>query len=256
MTPIRSVQRAIALITIISVNHRVSLSDLVKLSGLPKSTVHRLLYTLLEEQLIVQDTDGKRYSLHTAARRLTHGIDVDASMQPACMAAERITAETMWPCAIAVPNQSSMDVLYSTHKSTPMWIWPNVVLSKLPMLYLAIGQGYLAFCTPQVRAMHFDFIDAEREEVGEEPIDRRQINTSLDIAKEQGYAFRLSSSEIVSSSIALPIYENGVAKGSLTMTYLGRHVTKDEAIARYLPIIRDALEGGYQADLQSVSTPS
>lgn len=61
---IQSVQRAITILTLFSPERpRLGITEISKLMGLPKPTIHGLVQTLIEQDFLIQDKETRKYSL-------------------------------------------------------------------------------------------------------------------------------------------------------------------------------------------------
>jgi DNA-binding IclR family transcriptional regulator len=67
---IQSVDRALRVLTVLAGDHRLSLGELAQRLGLPPSTVHGLLRTLLAHRMVVQEHDSGHYRLGPAVLTL------------------------------------------------------------------------------------------------------------------------------------------------------------------------------------------
>lgn len=238
--PIRSVQRAIRILSIVNGRERMTLSEIAKEAGLPKTTVFRFLETLEIEGLVERDSNGSRYSVGRAAQRLSSGYKELPLLERTKSKANEITKKTKWPCVVATPKGSQMEVIHTTHERTPMVMWLDAHYTRMPMLDWALGRSYLAFCEQDVRERHFDLIDQDRFVSGQELLNRTAIHESLSRQRDQGYGFRASSKSLPSSSIGVPILDGSEILGSIVLNYFGKSLSAAEAVKEFLPLLRDA----------------
>jgi len=79
VTPNRSVRNAFQLLELLAGSpDGVRLTRLSEITGLPKTTVHRLLCTLEELEIVCRDDTGARYHLSAAWQRLGGGLPTGA----------------------------------------------------------------------------------------------------------------------------------------------------------------------------------
>lgn len=106
---VQSVQRALELLQILgSSNKKYSLAELRELSGLPPSTIHRLLLTLKESRFVSQDELSSLYylgpALVTLGIKASNYIDIRKSAIPIMKRLANITGEDAY-LAIADGNK-------------------------------------------------------------------------------------------------------------------------------------------------------
>ena len=63
---IQSVDRAMRILAVLQGDHRLSLGDIAQRLGLPPSTVHGIVRTLLAHRLVIQEHDSGQYRLGPA----------------------------------------------------------------------------------------------------------------------------------------------------------------------------------------------
>ena len=137
-------EKTFAVIKCISENDEgITLSDIVKKLGAPKSTVFKILYTL-EKELIVEKKNDKyflgsmliHYGLHTLSRR-----DLKAVAHPFLVSLMQETGETAH-LAIPVGMQTMiLDVVLTAHPIR----FSSPVGSLFPMYCTSHGKLFLAF---------------------------------------------------------------------------------------------------------------
>lgn len=67
---IQSVDRALRILTVLQGDHRMSLGEIAQRLGLPPSTVHGIVRTLLAHRMVIQEADSGRYRLGPAVLTL------------------------------------------------------------------------------------------------------------------------------------------------------------------------------------------
>ena len=67
---IQSVDRALRILTVLQGGHRMSLGEIAQRLGLPPSTVHGIIRTLLAHRMVAQEPDSGRYRLGPAVLTL------------------------------------------------------------------------------------------------------------------------------------------------------------------------------------------
>ena len=143
-----AVKRALSRLDLFSEScPEVGLSDAARLSGHDKATVHRLLNTLREAELVEQDEGSKMYRLGAAVLRLARvrekTVPLVSVVQPLL---DRLTAVTGETSHFALYSANAMVVIASGVSPRPNHVSLRSS-ERLPMNATASGQAFLAFAT-------------------------------------------------------------------------------------------------------------
>ena len=170
-TQIKSVVRTLTLIEALSAHPEgATVTALAAELGLPKSSVFRMLNTLLEFGYVRQDQTTERYALgsrflHLAAS-VKHGSDVRSLAYPLLVELSALTTETVH---LAVPVGTHM--VYTDKIDSPRAVvMASRIGERLPLHCSALGKAYLSAMPP----------DERRAIVEGLPLDRRTERTLAD----------------------------------------------------------------------------
>ena len=148
-----AVKRALSLLDLFSEScPEIGLSDAARLSGHDKATVHRLLNTLREAELVEQDASTRLYRLGPAVLRLARvreqSFPLVSVVQPLLNRLTRITGET---AHLSVYTGQALVVVAACESLRPNHV--SLRQSEtLPLHATASGQAFLAFAAPEVLA--------------------------------------------------------------------------------------------------------
>jgi DNA-binding IclR family transcriptional regulator len=94
--PVRSIERAARIIKVLGGNplEGARLSDLASMTGLGKSTAHRIVSALVEEGFLYQNTENRRYYLGYELIKLAHASSVLEIAEAARPSLDRLALET------------------------------------------------------------------------------------------------------------------------------------------------------------------
>jgi IclR family transcriptional regulator, acetate operon repressor len=148
-----AVKRALSLLDLFSESSpEIGLSDAARLSGHDKATVHRLLNTLREAELVEQDATTKLYRLGPAVLRLARvrekSVPLVSVVQPLL---DRLTAVTGETSHLALYSSNAMVVIAASQSPRPNHVSLRQS-ERLPMNATASGQAFLAFAAPEILA--------------------------------------------------------------------------------------------------------
>lgn len=123
----------------------VSMSELAKLTALPRTTVHRLVTSLIAQQLLLQDNEGVKLGPALARLAASAHTDIIALAQPAMETLGRRTRETVDLCVW----RGSHTVLVSQYASDQELRVVSPISTAFPSHCAAHGKALLAEQTPE-----------------------------------------------------------------------------------------------------------
>lgn len=234
---IRSVSRALEVLRVMNTAQRWTLGNLARETGLPKTTLFRILATLRHEGYVEVAPERGLYAVTGAVRGLGGGYTEQSAVVAAGSGiALRVTREIKWPLAIGVMDGDSLVVAYSTMPSSPLAIRATTIGRRLNLYDTAMGLAFLAHSPGALRdayLSHVADVNAEDQALWE-----RRVQSRLAQVKATGYAVRVPAKPSDSATLAVPICDGDEAVAALGMTTFGRTMTA-QTIARYLPVLRD-----------------
>lgn len=229
-----------------------SLTDISAETGLPLSTTHRLVGEL-EDWGALQRDDNGRYQIGLRLWELGQhaGRQVREIARPLLQDLFTLTQETVH---IAVRERAEalyIDRVYGTRRVPQA----SRVGGRLPLHATAVGKVLLAFEEPWVR-----------EAILTQPLESRTPNTHVDpdalraelaVVRSRSFATTVDETRLGATSIAVPIFQNGLVGAAL-----GLVTTTDSAttIEQHLPALRGIARrietnvGGFP--LQSLRQPA
>lgn len=241
---VRSLVRGLELLRALNTHEkgRASLSQLAAATGLHRTTVRRLLETLIEEGYVCRSPSDDRYVLALKVRSLSEGFTDDervASVAGPVLGA--LLQQLRWPSDLCTPDGDSMLIRESTHRFSALSFNPAMVGERLPMLLTAAGRAYFCYCAEAEREALLNLLsrDPLQRQFAE---DRRFIDNLIEQTLSRGYGMNEGdwSAEKKIGAIAVPIFDHGKVLASLNVVYLIRAINHVEAAARYLPALHQA----------------
>ncbi|WP_380779826.1 IclR family transcriptional regulator [Sphingomonas sp. R86520] len=242
--PIRSISRSIAALKAINRHGSLSMMEISKASEVPYPTACRIVQTLLYEGLIEQEPARKRYRPTAMVQTLAHGFQQDDRLVKAARPhIVELTRRFGWPVSIATRVGRNMMLRDSTHANTSLTFEQYYPGFTLPILDSASGKLSMAFAPEDERLMILKWMRVSQE------IDLQYLATaqaSLDVERirRQGYAvqgrnhFNLTPGK--TSSIAVPIFRNGVFEAAMTMVFFVTAMKLEVALESYLEELKAA----------------
>ena len=201
---LRAVERTVAVLHALSASPAgASLTELVKATEIPTTTLHRML-ALLRGTALVRETADGRYALAagtlTLARAYLDGIDLRAEALKVMRPLSEQTGETTHLGVLALVHVVYIEKVESP---APVRMYSRVGDTN-PALTTAIGRSILSVSPSDVLD---EVIDAQTRLTGAAP-DPGAIRDLLDRVRADGYATDLQENEIGICCVAAPVLDH------------------------------------------------
>ena len=251
--PIRAVQRALFLLRTMNEREVWSLQSLQQRTGLPKSTLHRLLHTLQAEHYVHSSAEMHgRYRLTQSVAELSRGITLKNRLadvaRPIMIAA---TKTAKWPLAMGVIDGAVVRANVCTMPYSPYSMKPTCIGQPYDLLSTALGNAYLSFCDQTERRILIELLDQ-----ADQPRRRwsaSQLHQLIRATRRRGFSVRAGNRPDESSAIAVPVRDRAhQLVGVLACSTFARSMAPDW-VHRMAPIVRAvADEIGMRLDEEAV----
>lgn len=238
---VRSLVRGLDLLRALNAHDkgRASLAQLAARTGLHRTTVRRLLETLIEAGYVRRSDSDDSYVLRLQVRALAEGFKDEERV---CAVSGPILSELLqhvrWPSDLCTPEGGTMLIRESTHRFSALSFHRAMVGERLPMLLTAAGRAYFCYCPDEER-------EALTALLRQDPLqatlasDARFITNLVEQTRARGYSSNEGdwAEERKVGAIATPVFERGKVIASINVIYLTRAISHAEAAARYLPAL-------------------
>ena len=185
---------------------RATAQQLSEAAGLHRTTVRRLLETLIEEGLVWRSESDDSYRLTLQVRALSEGFTDDEWISTlAAPLMGELLQRVVWPSDLATPDGDAMIIRETTHRFSPLSFHRAMVGRRLPILLTSAGRAYFAFCS-----------DAERDSV-------------LKVLRAGGGG----PEQRKIGALAVPVRHGERVLGSLNVVYLAAALGAKEAVERF-----------------------
>jgi IclR family mhp operon transcriptional activator len=214
--------------------------------GLPRPTVHRILESLEELELVYQGLDSGEFRLTPGVRRLTGGGGVFDNLRSAAWPVMRdLAAEVVWPSDLAVFDHNVMKIIASSHRLSSIASDIAVVGETRSVLHSQLGLAYLSHCSDERRDAVVDELLRHESRNGQIVDDLEQINRSVMSGCRNGFNMGPDLPKGRLASIAVPVRVNGAAIASMNITWCLEDLTFEQAhdrLSKPLLVARDRIE--------------
>lgn len=253
--PVRAVVRAIALLQALNRQAISTIDTLYQETGIPKSSIVRLLRTLESQQLVKHAPQHGAYYLTSGVRSLASGYHSEPKIVEAAAALmDALTVRIKWPLAIAVKHQYAVYVRYSTIPISPLSFLHSSLNMRLSLVSRALGRAYLAFCDAEERELLLKVLQDSDEPEDAPARDRAAVERMLGLTRERGYATRDPAVRPVSGSLAVPVVVKARVVATVGMTYFSSVLDDAGAAENHLDDLRQ-LAGEIATRLLALDRP-
>ncbi len=240
---------------------RATSQQLADLTGLHRTTVRRLLETLMEEGFVRRSPSDDSFRLTLAVRSLSEGFtDTEriATVAPPLMG--QLLQRVAWPSDLTTPDGDAMIIRETTHRFSRLSFHRAMVGRRLPMVLTAAGRAYFATCPDEERE---DILELLRSGVGGEEqqafakndaLVRKLIRRVRDDGFGSNHGDWTAQSKIGAVAVAISADERVIA--SLNVVFLSRAVSLADAARRYVPELQKTAMEIAAALKQEPGTPS
>lgn len=213
-------------------------------TGLHRTTVRRLLETLLDEGYVRRSESDDSYRLALKVRALSEGFTDDQWIAGiATPVIGELLKAVVWPSDLSTLDGDAMIVRETTHRYSPLSVHRSMVGRRMPLLLTAAGRAYFASCGDGERAQLLQLMITAGGEQGSMARNAALVGRLIERVKVDGYAINDGDwkDEPHISAIAMPIRHGESVLGSLNVVYLKRAMTIDQAKGRFLAPLGDAV---------------
>ncbi len=240
MSEIRSVVRAVNLIKALNLRPVATIDFLYQQTGLPKPSIVRMMQTLESCGLVKHAPQHGAYFLTSGVLSLSHGYHSEPMIvEAAAPLMDELTLRVKWPVALAMLENFSMVVRYSTIPLSPLALRHSTLNMRLSLVSRAIGRAYLAFCTPEQQDTLLYALATSDNPEDEIAKDMPKMKLALEEIQSQGFAMRSPSVWPASNTLAVPVFESHGVAGSIGLTYFSSVMKPTQVVEKYLVDLQD-----------------
>lgn len=241
---VQSVDRALAILEILSENvNGLGLTDISSKINLHKSTVHRLLGTLIYNNFVTQDSETNKYKitikLYELGVRKIASTDILEASKPHTKALMESLNEV-----VHLVIRDKNDIIYIDKVEADNTIrMASTVGRRSPMYCTSVGKAMMAYMTDEEIKGVWD--NSKIEILTDKTItDFSEFLLELKNIRENGYAEDDEENEIGVRCIGAPIFNHsGKVEGAISISGPAIRVTKDrvetiaEEVKKYANLI-------------------
>lgn len=228
---VRSVDRAVAILDCFAPERpELGLSELSRMIRSPKSTVHRIMSSLVQHDLVSYNPVTERYTLSSGILRFqrlfTAGSFLALMAMPFMVRLRDLSGETVTLSLRVGLHRMYIDQVVSEHQ-----VRMSAELGVLLPLHVgAVGKAILAFLSPSEiqAALHPDRLTRHTRNTQTDP---EALLRELALVSEQGYATSVGERVEDTASVSAPIFrQDGEPVGAIGISGPASRFTRRGAI--------------------------
>lgn len=233
--------KAFALLnTIADAPEPLRFSELLRFSGMPRGSLHRILGALMDARMIRLEERDQTYRLGNRAFEMAHRVWNDFNLRGAAEPElERLRTLTSETTRLGLLDGDHVLIIDQREFARPMRLG-NGIGSRVTATASAIGKAMLAYrppaeLEPLLRQGSLDALTPNTIS------DLSEFRRDLDLVKARGYAVSVEEQFIGVSAVAAPILDHrGVALGAISITGASNRLTPDKLHALGREVIEAA----------------
>ncbi|NKB20286.1 MAG: helix-turn-helix domain-containing protein [Alphaproteobacteria bacterium] len=255
----RSLDRGISVLEALGGHGACSLHQLHQLTELPKSTLRRLLATLVKRRLVRQGLNDRLYRINIALPMISsaEASPVAAAMvEAASPHMQALTEEVGWPSDLHMKDGATMRVVESTRVLSPFHVHGGRVDLEVNIFGSAGGCAYLMGL--DAKNLSQIYKKARKDPVfgpSRFGLTLEKLEHELVLMREAGYGFRRpgylgeSAPDDKLNAIAVPVHQgDNEVLGALTLMWTRNHMEYEGFAERFLDRLQIAADA-ISADL-------
>ena len=233
--------------------HQVSrLETVATTTGLAKPTVSYMLGLLTRAGYVRRLPKRRGYTLDDRVKDLARGYRIeDAIVKAAIPVMTSFTTRYKWPLAIGTRDGNGIRVREVTLGLSPLAVGSDDVFvgRRIGFFHSALGRAYVGFC-PETEQREILSTFRALTIKGQAPADIRDAAKIIREVARTGHAISAPVPGDPAVGLAVPIQHEGRVVACLSLRYLGRAISHEDVVRRYLGPLRRAADE--IAALQSV----
>jgi IclR family mhp operon transcriptional activator len=212
-------------------------------TGIDRSTIYRLLDTLVDAGFVVRRTEDGRFALTIKVRDIADGVRRDeVFLELAQLHLFELTKSIQWPSDLALLKGGIVTIEEATHRLSPITFHRATIRQERDLTTTGLGRAIMLELSPAELDVVLELSDETTRPVGKPAIRRDQLDEMLQGYRELGYAWAVGAVDPNVSSIALGFRGADQIIGAVNVVFFRRVLSPTVAAERYLPALRRCVE--------------
>lgn len=247
--PVRGLSRGLSILTAMNClsEGRATAQQLSVITGLHRTTVRRLLETLINEGFVRRSNSDDHYVLTLKVRSLSEGFTDDEWISAiANPLLAKLFQQVVWPSDLYTCQGADMIIRETTHRISPLSFHRGMVGRRVPMLLTSSGRAYFCACSDSQKEQILSILRSGGGCTPQTALanDATYIKNLIRQVEEDGYASNHGdwAEEHKIGGVSVALRNNGRVIGALGTIYMTSALSPEEAAKRFLAPIRHVAE--------------
>lgn len=220
-----------------------SVLELHRSTHISRPAIYRAVTTLCRHGYVERIPKQSRFRVTSEVRLLSAGFrDDDWIAEAGGSAIAQVQKKVLWPTSLTTFDKGAMVIRETTRHRSPFVFDTGGVGIRLPILQSSQGLAYLAFCSREKRRIILEILRVSTDPLDAIAHDEKETERLLRNTARRGYGLRRGGIVEQTSSIAVPLRIENDAVGAICVTFASSAVPLKEAIAIFLPHLREAAQ--------------
>ena len=238
---VRALHRGLDVLAALNRLNGASVELLAEVTAIHRTTVRRLLETLVRLGYVERSSSNDHYRLTLSVRRLSDGFDDDAWVSAVAGPALReLHPDILWPTNVATYDYDAMLIRESSHRYSPFAIHHALVGQRLPMLRTALGQAYVSFCPERERREIIDILKSGGGPDAAFARDSAFVRELVRRTRRNGHAGKTGDKEKRVAAIAVPVMRGERVFACINVVFYRSAIALPEAATKYVARLKEA----------------
>jgi IclR family mhp operon transcriptional activator len=236
--PVVAVSRGIEVLRVVNQLGEATITRIHQETNIHKSTVLRMLETLIHEGYVAHHPGGSSYVATGKCLLLSNGLQrINRLTQIATPIISSFRKSVGWPSDFAVFDQDAM-IIGATSREFGVMSLNRKVGDRVPMLGSSLGRAYLAFCSDSERNAILDQLRESDSIWNGTAKKRRQVLKELNEIRKKGYAtsgpgYRETVYDSAIWGISVPIMAGGSVMAAMNLIFLSSSMSLEEGVRAF-----------------------
>ena len=230
-----SLKRGLRALSLLNERGTLTSTDLARALGVPRTTAHRVLATLVAEGYADQNKVSHTYTLTERVCGLSAGYNREAvAAKYAQVVLNDLAKHIPWPTLFSVTVGDNIIVRASNDHLSPLAITRYATGSTTPLLHTTSGQVILAFSSDSAREEMLSVLRRstdQRQMLAQRPFELGAIVQQI---RSDGYRL-IEYPYYAEGSFAVPVFVEGEIAGALVVRYIKKAIRPPELVHTILP---------------------
>lgn len=242
---VQSLVRGLRVLDVLNERPGIRASEIASICSLPRTSVYRMLRTLVARGLVWRSPDGYTYFPGRGVLRLSAGYGDEAALVERARARLAALAPVLrWPLYFMVPRDGVMCIEAATDHVSPLAVQGLRAGTCVPLLECAAGIAWLAAVPDGTRAtcMAAALRNSASPSFGATP-PSDMMEAEIETARRRGFAMLKRPHRFTAMvGIGVPVSDGRRVLGAVSIRFAERALPVARGIEQFVPALREATE--------------